>query len=199
VGVRTWPEPVVHIKESSSKGREGNVYRVLAWHFVYECDCPARVECKHIKEQREEDLADLEYLKEIRAMTTIEERGLVPVKSPELGAALVTKDQLETYREIAKQAVKAVGMVPKGMTEDQAVAVVLAGHELGFPPFAALRVMFPVNGKIQMMTEGWEALVRDRDPTARFVYHYIGEDGADVELFRGGRSEIRVKYTDAES
>lgn len=196
--MRVWPKPIVHIYESESRGREGTVYRVLAWHGVYECDCPARVECKHIKQQREADLSDLGWLKEIGAMTTIQEQGLVPVKTPELGAALVTQDQLNSYVEIAKRAVKAVGMVPKGMTEEQAVAVVLAGHELGFPPFAALRQMFPVNGKIQMMTEGWEALVRDRDLTARFVYHYIGEDGADVELQRNGRTEIRVKYTDSE-
>src|SRR3990167_10179902 len=64
---RVWPKPIVHIYESESRGREGTVYRVLAWHGVYECDCPARVECHHIKKQRAADIADLTFLQEIRS------------------------------------------------------------------------------------------------------------------------------------
>jgi hypothetical protein len=205
---RVWPKPIVHIVESTSKGREGDVYRVLAWHGVYECDCPARVECKHIKAQREADLADLAWLKEIRAMNTIEERGLVPMsdqavetyRAPKLGTALVTADQMQTMKDIASTVMKAgAGMVPDTIkTPEAALAVLLAGHEMGVPPFRALDLIYPVNGHMKMMTELMVALVEQRDPTARFVYHHIGFDGADIELFRKGISKIRITYTDEE-
>lgn len=147
-------------------------------------------------------------------MNTIHDRGLVPYeqpqalelhRAPKLGVGLVTEDQFRIMWGIAKTVGKggsngpSAGMVPDAIkTPEAAMAVMLAGHELGFPPFSAFRLIFPVNGKMQLMTEGYVALVKQRDPTARFIFHEITDEGADVELIRNGVSQIRVRYTESE-
>jgi hypothetical protein len=74
----------------------------------------------------------------------------------------------------------------------------LAGFEVGIPPFSALRRIFPVNGKTEMETQLLMGLVKAADPTAQFVFHRYEADGADVELFRNGVSVLRCTYTEAD-
>jgi hypothetical protein len=136
-------------------------------------------------------------------MREVTERGLVPVHNQSTAvevarARLIDREQFTLMQAIAQTATKAgSGMVPDSIkTEQQAMAVMLAGWEMGFSPFAALRLVFPVNGKLNVMTEGYMALVRQRG--GRFIFHALSDLGADVELVIKGESRIRIAYTEAE-
>lgn len=113
---------------------------------------------------------------------------------------LPTREEFEIMRIIASTATSAgEGMVPKNIkTPEAALMVMLAGFEIGMPPITALRRIFPVNGKTELETQAMIGLVKDYDPTARFLVHEYSDDACDVELFRQGESVMRVRYTDAD-
>lgn len=179
----------------------------------YWCNCPgfeaARRrggECKHIEFQRvidrvnpryreREPMTNLPAVKERDTAVTTAPRELQPTPVG-AGEMLPTPAQFEMMSKIASTVLEAgAGMVPTNIkTPQAALAVMLAGHELGFTPFASLRQVFIVNGRTELMTQGLIALVMQRDPTAYFKWHRYDSQGADVELFRNGVSIIRCAY-----
>lgn len=126
---------------------------------------------------------------------------------PGAGALLPTPTEFDMMMRIAGTVTSAGtganSMVPDNIkTPEAALAVMLAGQELGFPPFAALRQVFIVNGKTELMTEGKLALMRQRDPSLRIEWHRgarrgVLEDGmrgAEATLWRDGEAVCRIRY-----
>lgn len=127
--------------------------------------------------------------------------------APSVGDRLPSPAQFDMMMRIAGTVTKAGSgansMVPQNITTPEAaLAVMLAGAELDFPPFAALRQIFIVNGKTELMTEGKLALMRQRDPSLRIEWHRgarrglleDGTRGAEATLWRGGEAVVRMRY-----
>lgn len=123
------------------------------------------------------------------------------------GVVLPTPEKFDMMMRIAGTVAKAGSgadsMVPQNIkTPEAALAIMLAGDELGFPPFAALRQVFLVNGKTEIMTEGKLALMRQRDPSLRIEWHRgarrglleDGMRGAEATLWRNGEPMCRIRY-----
>lgn len=86
-------------------------------------------------------------------------------------------------------------------TPEQAMTIMLAGYELGFPPLTALRRLYIVNGRVELETQALMGLVKAGDPTAHFRFTEYSRDAVEVELYRQGELIIAVSYTrqDAEA
>ena len=179
-----------------SESRPGAYWKVVTAEGRYDCNCPGVIhskdgECVHIKTQRS---LDRNMTNQTAIALREEGRLIVPNDS-----ALVTDSDIRIMSKIAATVLEAGGMVPDTIkTPQAALAVMLAGHELGIPPFAALRTVFIVNGRTELMTQGLLALLRARDPSAEIIWHQYDAKGADVELFRNGRSMIRVTYNESD-
>lgn len=113
---------------------------------------------------------------------------------------LPTTQQFDMMWSMAQTAKNAgAGMLPDNIkTPEAALAVMLAGWEMGFAPFAALRQVFIVNGKTQLMSEGLYALMKQRDPSLEVVWHERSTEGAEASLWRKGVEVIRVRYDESD-
>lgn len=180
-----------------SKTRPGVVYTVAVLDGAYDCDCPGfRItsgNCTHVKELRRSQ--PMSNLPAVREVADIVPEGYQPLdlRPPN---RLPEEAEFQMMTKIAGTVLQAGGMVPASIkTPQAALAVMLAGHELGMPPMTSLRRIFIVNGKTELETQGLMGLVKAMDPSAHFIFHRYSNDGADVELIRGGRSVIRCSYT----
>lgn len=109
---------------------------------------------------------------------------------------LITHAELRLMWTIASTVQGAAGeAVPKGLTTASAMAIMLAGWEMGFRPMTSLRHIHTINGRTEPDAQAMAALVMSRDPSARFVWHEYTQEAADVELFRAGREPVRCRYT----
>lgn len=121
---------------------------------------------------------------------------------PGRAGQLPTVPEMDMMRAIASNAIAAVAnqdrtgrMLPLGIkTVEQAMMVMLKGHEYGLQPLTALSRLFIVNGRIEPDTQTLMGLVRKLDPTARFVFTKYERSHVEVELYRGGDLTIRVLY-----
>lgn len=96
----------------------------------------------------------------------------------------------------ANNAVQAERALPVAIkTPEQAMTIMLAGYELGLPPFSALRRLYIVNGRVELETQALMGLVKAGDPTAHFRFTDYTRDRVEVELYRQGELMIRVDYT----
>lgn len=139
----------------------------------------------------------------LRGQTDVVPAGYEPLELQPPGR-LPTKDEYSMMMMIASMAVEGANKAIKAddraipaniKTPEQAMTVMLAGFELGMPPFTALRRVFIVKGRTELETQALMGLVRAGDRTARFVFHEYTSDVVDVELFRAGESMIRCAYT----
>jgi hypothetical protein len=119
---------------------------------------------------------------------------------PQAGELLPTPAIFDMMTKIAATVMKSgAGMVPDNIkTPEAALAVMLAGYELGFPPFAALRQVFIVNGKTALMSEGLLALLKQRDPSLDVEWHESSAAGAEATLWRSGRPVLRMRYDESD-
>lgn len=213
-GARKPPRPNVYkYRSESERGREYLLYELRG---VYLCECRGAKRsksglCKHIKHRIEKDGYDWRNATVTNVGTAVMTRPNNPVALANLPSdikpipvmarpSLPSEAEFRMMTLIASAAVDGgASMLPKGIENPkQALAVMLAGHELGFTPFASLRQVYPVNGKMQLMTQGLISLVLGRDPTAVFVFHRYDHEGADVELIRGGVSRVRIAFEESD-
>lgn len=81
-------------------------------------------------------------------------------------AALVPQSLDEAFR--VSQAIAASGMAPKGMDRpEQVMVAIMAGAELGLPPFQALQSFAVVNGRPTLWGDGLMAVARAQGIQAR--------------------------------
>lgn len=113
---------------------------------------------------------------------------------------LPTMPEIEIMRVIASTASKAAGMVPDWIkTEEQALMVMLAGHEMGLTPATALRHVYIVNGRTDFDAQILMGLVKAGDPSADFEFERYDSEGCVVVLHRAGHRPLRVSYTKADA
>jgi hypothetical protein len=115
---------------------------------------------------------------------------------------LPTHPEIEIMRVIATTVSKAAGMVPDWIkTEEQALAVMIAGHEMGLAPMTALRHVYIVNGRTDFDAQILMGMIKAGDPTADFAFERYDAEGCVVVLHRAGKRPLRVSYTkvDAEA
>jgi hypothetical protein len=130
-----------------------------------------------------------------------ETTALVPIEVLPPAAALPSRAEIDIIGLLARSVVAAKGhAVPLTIDSPaKAFAVMLAGWEVGAKPMAALRHMFVVNGRTEPDAQLMMGIVKARDPSARFVFHTRSADLCDVELFRNGRSVVRIAYGEADA
>lgn len=111
-------------------------------------------------------------------------------------ALMTTKDELAQMWAVAQTVSKAVGMVPANIkTPEQAMAVMLAGWELGMRPMTSLRHVYIVNGKTDIETRAMVGIIRSRDPRIQFAWPEYTAEAVTCELARPGQPLTRVRYT----
>lgn len=110
---------------------------------------------------------------------------------------LITHAELRLMYTIAQTVIPAAGQaVPKGIdTPAKAMAVMLAGWELGFRPMTSLRHLHIINGRTEPDAQAMQALVLANDASARFEWHDYSDTLCDVTLHRAGRAPVRVSYS----
>lgn len=115
-------------------------------------------------------------------------------------ALLPSRDDLEAMALIAGQAVKATGMIPASIkTKEQALAILIAGWELGLRPMTALRHVYCVNGKTEIETRAMVGIIRARDKSIQFAWPEYTAEAVTCELSRPGQPVTRVRYTVADA
>lgn len=113
---------------------------------------------------------------------------------------LPTVPEIEIMRVIASTVAKAAGMVPDWIkTEEQALAVMIAGHEMGLAPMTALRHVFIVNGRTEFDSQILMGLIKAGDPSADFEFERLDREGCIVTLHRAGKRPLRVSYLKADA
>jgi hypothetical protein len=172
-----------------SRDAFGPVYHVQILNGIAICNCPGYSNNGHCWHQGE-------GLKMNEREDPPETMALVPIQVNPPEAALPSVQEINIMALIAGRAAKAEGLVPKAIqTEDQAFAVMLAGWEVGAKPMTALRHIFVVNGRTEPDAQLMMGIVRAKDSSARFVFHTRTTQVCDVELWRRGRSIVRIQYS----
>lgn len=115
-------------------------------------------------------------------------------------ALMTTKDELAQMWAVAQTVSKAKGMVPAAITTpEQAMAVMLAGWELGLRPMTALRHVYIVNGKTDIETRAMVGIIRARDPRIQFSWPEYTKEAVTCEIARPGQPVTSVRYTVADA
>lgn len=110
------------------------------------------------------------------------------------GASLEA-EQWRAMREQAKALVSS-GFLPKAVnTPEKAIAVALAGRELGLPMMQALRSIHIIDGKPVMAADMMAALVHRRIPGARLRVVESTNEVCTVEAARPGEEATRYSFT----
>ena len=189
--------PVTHEVPSETSDR---IYKLEIHGGVAVCDCPAAINhghCRHVDEATKEErpMSDTqpEQPEESRALTVAPQPLAVTLPT----RTLPTREELAIIASIAASVVKAAGhAVPKEMDSPyKAMAVMLAGWELGMKPMTALRHVFVVNGRTEPDAQAMMGVVRALDPTAQFIFHEWTAEVCRVELRRQGQPGLISEYT----
>lgn len=104
--------------------------------------------------------------------------------------------QIGAVMRLVEHAIGA-GVMPKGMTKDQAFIVIQSAMELDIKPMQALRTMHVIDGRLTLSAQAMLALVM-RGGNASIVYHTSTSERCDLTLTRGA-SSIRICWTEAEA
>lgn len=132
--------------------------------------------------------ASLEYVKARKA----EKMGTEIVKS-ESGA--LEPGAWHALREQAK-AIVASGFLPKSVsTPEKAIAIMLAGRELGIGPMQAIRSLNVIDGRVIMSADLMAALVHRQVKGALLRVAESGDDECVVEAARPGQESTRYAFT----
>ena len=86
----------------------------------------------------------------------------------------------------------AAGILPRGVTVEQAYIIAQSALELTFPPMQALRTMHVIDGRLTMSAQAMLALAMRGG--ASVVYHESTAAVCDLTMTRGA-SAIRVRWT----
>lgn len=178
----------------ASETRGGTTYRIDFWQGRAVCDCPGFASwnhCWHVKEvlnmNGEEDPGTAMVEATPTAVATL------PVNAPR---GLITRPELGIITAIANTVGGVRSMMPKWITTPgEATAIMLAGHELGLQPMAAVRHLYIVNGNVVASSQALASLVLANEPGADIVIVETDTTKATVELRRPNRQPLRIIYT----
>lgn len=178
-------------------------YRVFSgstagkWYLVQvaggraSCNCTPsiRAECYH-------ERTVLRMATETEYAPVDEENSLVPIAVQRPIALLPTRDEYNLMVVIARDIASGNSAVlPKGMQPREGLAVMMAGHALGVPPFVALRHMVIVNNRIEPDAQLMMGIVQAADPAIEFRWTMVSFDECRLELWRGSKFLIKTEYT----
>lgn len=109
---------------------------------------------------------------------------------------LPSRDELSVIADIARSVIGARGQaVPASVdTPAKALAIMLAGHELGVRPMSALRHITVIGGRTEPDAQLSAGIVVAREPDASFEIIELTETKCTMRLSRPSR-RIRVEYT----
>lgn len=93
--------------------------------------------------------------------------------------------------ELCRRAV-AAGLVPRGLTPEQAYLSLLAGRELGLSDVQSLRLVQAIEGRISLTAQAMGGLLQRAGGS--IVWHESTDEVADVEV-RFGESVRRTRWT----
>lgn len=186
---------VVHAPSESVEGRG---YTLHIRGDVVTCNClgfTTHGRCKHAAAAKEIVMSENN--------TALAKRDAPPealvVQQPPT-ALLPSRDELTLMTAIAEQAVRAVGVVPTSIkTKEQAVAIMMAGWELGLRPMTALRHVYVVNGKTEVETRAMVGIIKSRRPDITFAWPEYTAEAVTCVVRRPGQPETRVRYTKADA
>lgn len=201
------PEPL-RSKPFPSKSREGVTYHLIEHGGRFFCDCPGfdrkqKGECPHSILRRKEMTNAVAIRKDPGKDLVPEGYQAIELRPPPQQERLPSNAQFDMMMKIAAMAVTGANQAEKTdralplniKTPEQAMTVMLAGYELGMPPFTALRRLYLVNGRVELETQALMGLVKAGDPTAHFVFGDYSRDRVEVSLYLQGEHIITVDYT----
>lgn len=196
----------------ASKTRKGITYTLMLFEGRYYCNCPGFSrkrpgECPHTDEDRElRRLLNMTNAVAIRdnSPKDVVPEGYQPIEVRPPQERLPSESQYNMMMTIASMAVAGANKanaqeraLPVAIkTPEQAMTIMLAGFELGIPPFSALRRLYIVNGRVELETQALMGLVKAGDPTAFFRFNEYTQKACSVTLFRQGEEIITVRYTE---
>jgi len=134
------------------------------------------------------------------ATTAVAKRDLPPaeivVGTP--GTALLpSRAEMTLMTDIAKTVFAAGGgMLPAHIKSPyQALAIMIAGHELGLRPMTSLRHIYIVNGKTELETRAMVGIVKARDERIKFSWPEYTQEAVTCIVERPGQDPVKVRYT----
>jgi hypothetical protein len=110
-------------------------------------------------------------------------------------AKIDTATEWEVLREQARVAL-ASKFIPKSIqTPEQAVAIAMAGRELGLPPMTAFRSIHLVEGKVTMSADLMHGLVYQRVPGGKVDIIATDNERCQVDAKRPGGKLVSIVFT----
>lgn len=198
----TMPTQTIRVPSESDPSREYTLHVADADSIT--CNCRGYLTAKHCKHQAALSAA----LKKGNAEHMTTDAGTaVAHRDPDLPpqpiaagpaptALMTTKDELAQMWAVAQTVSKARGMIPANIqSPEQAMAVMLAGWELGLRPMTALRHVYIVNGKTEIETRAMVGIVHARDPRIAFSWPVYQADRVVCVVKRPGQPAVEVEYT----
>lgn len=112
-------------------------------------------------------------------------------------ALLPSRAEMTLMTDIAKTVFAAGGgMLPQHIkTPHQALAIMIAGHELGLRPMTSLRHIYIVNGKTELETRAMVGIVKARDERIKFSWPEYTQEAVTCVVERPGQDPVKVRYT----
>ena len=107
---------------------------------------------------------------------------------------LAAVNQWEKMLGLARVLVKSQFLPSSIKTPEQALAIILTGQELGWPPMAALRRLYVVNGKVELHADGMLALAYNTKELEQFE-RQESDTSCTVIVKRRGFSPITSTFT----
>ena len=149
------------------------------------CTCPGwehRRACKHATAAEE------------RFRMTTQALEVMKITPP--AALLPTRDELGLMADIARSVIGAAGhAVPQNVDSPaKALAIMMAGHELGVRPMTALRHMLVIGGRTEPDAQLMAAIVCSKEPDAKFEVVTLTDRSCTMRLTRP-RAAVRAEYT----
>lgn len=179
----------IRVPSESTPGRE---YVLHALEDTVVCNCvgfSTHGHCKHAEKVRA-------AMAESTAIVKSDAPPAAIVAQAPPTALLPTRDELTLMTAIAEQATKATGVVPHNIkTKEQAVAVMMAGWELGLRPMTALRHVYVVNGKTDIETRAMVGIIKARRPDIQISWPEYTAEAVTCEIRRPGQPITSVRYS----
>ena len=199
----TSPLTVVHagagVYDVASETVPRRRYRVHVAGGRGTCTCPGweshHTDCKHVRAVLEAEMTGAAGVG-TTALTTAEAPPPALLVDTLPTALLPSRADIDLMAMIANEVITGSGAVPDGIkTVAQAIAVMLAGWELGLRPMSALRHLFIVNGRTELETRAMVGVIKARRPDVEFAWPEYRHDAVTCVVRRPGQPAVEVRYT----
>ncbi len=111
---------------------------------------------------------------------------------------LAAVNQWEKMLGLARVLVKSQFLPSAIKTPEQALAIILTGQELGWPPMTALRRLYVINGKVELYADGMLALAYGTKELEQFD-RQDSDDQCTIIVKRRGFSPVTSTFTLADA